>query len=149
MVGGQTLDVRNEGKTVEAPTPDEATLERIHRLKTAALIRGACVAGAIVGGADREVRAAAERYGERLGLAFQVVDDILDVECSTAELGKTAGKDAAQGKLTYPRLYGLDGAKRRARALVEEAAAAARELPESPPRALLIELAEFVRDRRK
>jgi geranylgeranyl diphosphate synthase type II len=149
MVGGQVLDIRSEGKTRVPPSRDGATLEAIHRRKTAALIRGASRAGALAGGAGPAELAAATRYGEALGLAFQVVDDILDVECTSEELGKTAGKDAAAGKLTYPALYGLDEAKRRARALVDEAQAALEELPPSDARERLRELAILVRDRRK
>ena len=148
MVGGQVLDVRNEGKTPERPTPDKATLERIHRWKTAALIRGAARAGALLAGADP---APLTRYGEALGLAFQVVDDILDVEQTTEVLGKTAGKDAAAGKLTYPKLYGLDAAKAEARRLVDEAkgALAAAPAASEDARELLLELADLVRDRKK
>jgi geranylgeranyl diphosphate synthase type II len=148
MVGGQVLDVRNEGKTPERPTPDKETLARIHRWKTGALIRGASRAGALLAGADA---GPLTRYGEALGLAFQVVDDVLDVTATTEELGKTAGKDAAAGKLTYPALYGLDAAKAEARRLVDEAKAA---LPPGTgksegARALLLELADLVRDRKK
>ena len=149
MVGGQVLDIRGEGKTKEKPRRDGATLERIHLWKTAALIRGACLCGAIAGGGGPRARAAAERYGEDVGLAFQVVDDILDVECTTEELGKTAGKDAAAGKLTYPGLYGLDEAKRHARTLVDRAIAALTDLPDSAAKGLLRERAVMVRDRRK
>jgi geranylgeranyl diphosphate synthase type II len=149
MVGGQVLDIRGEGKTPLAPTRDEATLERIHRWKTAALLRGACRAGAILAGAGATGLDAATRYGEALGLAFQVVDDILDVECTTEELGKTAGKDAAAGKLTYPALLGLDAAKARAKRLIDDAIAALEALPETPARGLLRDMAALVRDRRK
>jgi geranylgeranyl diphosphate synthase type II len=103
MVGGQVADVEAGGRAVDA-----ATLEYIHRSKTAALIRGSIVAGAIAGGAaDADV----ERlrvFGENIGWAFQVVDDILDVSESSAALGKTAGKDKAQQKATYPALYGIE-----------------------------------------
>jgi geranylgeranyl diphosphate synthase type II len=103
MVGGQVADVEAEGKAVAA-----ATLEYIHRSKTAALIRGSVVAGAIAGGAlDKDVERL-RRFGDNIGWAFQVVDDILDVEESSAALGKTAGKDQAQHKATYPALYGLE-----------------------------------------
>jgi len=103
MVGGQVADVEAEGKPVSA-----ATLEYIHRSKTAALIRGSIVAGAIAGGAaDADVERL-RRFGDNIGWAFQVVDDLLDVEESSAALGKTAGKDQAQKKATYPALYGLD-----------------------------------------
>ncbi|HEX5426259.1 MAG TPA: farnesyl diphosphate synthase [Candidatus Acidoferrales bacterium] len=103
MVGGQVADIEAERKTV-----DEAGLEYIHRSKTAALICGSVVAGAISGGAtDHEVERLA-RFGENIGWAFQVVDDILDVEESSESLGKTAGKDQTQQKATYPALYGLE-----------------------------------------
>ncbi len=103
MVGGQVADVEAGGKPVGA-----ATLEYIHRSKTAALIRGSIVAGAISGGApDAEVERL-RKFGDLIGWAFQVVDDILDVEESSASLGKTAGKDQEQQKATYPALYGLE-----------------------------------------
>lgn len=103
MVGGQVADVEAERRAVDA-----AGLEYIHRSKTAALIRGSVVAGAIAGGArDQDVESLA-RFGENIGWAFQVVDDILDVEESSESLGKTAGKDEAQQKATYPALYGLE-----------------------------------------
>ena len=103
MVGGQVADVEAEGKT-----PDAATLEYIHRSKTAALIRGSVAAGAIVGGAPQDDVERLGRFGENIGWAFQVVDDILDVSESSAALGKTAGKDQARRKATYPALYGIE-----------------------------------------
>lgn len=103
MVGGQVADVEAGGNPVDA-----AMLEYIHRSKTAALIRGSVVAGAIAGGAGSEDLAGLRRFGENIGWAFQVVDDILDVEEPSAALGKTAGKDQAQQKATYPALYGLE-----------------------------------------
>ena len=103
MVGGQVADVEAGGKAIDA-----ATLEYIHRSKTAALIRGAIVAGAIAGGAPDTDVERLRRFGDLIGWAFQVVDDILDVEESSAALGKTAGKDQEQHKATYPALYGLD-----------------------------------------
>jgi geranylgeranyl diphosphate synthase, type II len=103
MVGGQVADVEAEGKPIDA-----ATLEYIHRSKTAALIRGSIAAGAIAGGAaDADVERL-RRFGDTIGWAFQVVDDLLDVEESSAALGKTAGKDQAQKKATYPALYGIE-----------------------------------------
>jgi geranylgeranyl diphosphate synthase type II len=102
MVGGQVADVEAGGNPVNAET-----LEYIHRSKTAALIRGSIVAGAIAGGARPEDIERLRQFGENIGWAFQVVDDILDVEESSASLGKTAGKDQAQHKATYPSLYGL------------------------------------------
>jgi geranylgeranyl diphosphate synthase type II len=103
MVGGQVADVEAGGKPVDA-----ATLEYIHRSKTAALIRGSIVAGAIAGGAPDADVERLRRFGDSIGWAFQVVDDILDVEESSAALGKTAGKDQEQQKATYPALYGLE-----------------------------------------
>jgi geranylgeranyl diphosphate synthase, type II len=103
MVGGQVADLEGERKAVDA-----AGLEYIHRSKTAALIRSSIVAGAIAGGAHDEDVERVRRFGENIGWAFQVVDDILDVEESSAALGKTAGKDQAQQKATYPALYGLE-----------------------------------------
>lgn len=103
MVGGQVADLEAGGKPVDA-----ATLEYIHRSKTAALIRGSIVAGAIAGGAEFEDVQRFRRFGDRIGWVFQVVDDILDVEESSVSLGKTAGKDQAQQKATYPALYGLE-----------------------------------------
>jgi geranylgeranyl diphosphate synthase, type II len=103
MVGGQVADVEAGGKAV---TPE--ALEYIHRAKTAAMIRASIVAGAIAGGAEDKDVERLRRFGALIGWAFQVVDDILDVEESSAALGKTAGKDQAQQKATYPALYGLE-----------------------------------------
>ena len=102
MIGGQVADLEAERKT-----PDVGTLEYIHRSKTAALIRASIVAGGIAGGATNEDVERLKCFGENIGWAFQVVDDILDVEESSAVLGKTAGKDQAQQKATYPALYGI------------------------------------------
>jgi geranylgeranyl diphosphate synthase, type II len=103
MVGGQVADVEAEGKSVGA-----AALEYIHRSKTAALIRASIVAGAIAGGAANGDVERLRRFGDNIGWAFQVVDDLLDVEESSVALGKTAGKDQAQKKATYPALYGIE-----------------------------------------
>jgi geranylgeranyl diphosphate synthase type II len=102
MVGGQVADLENEGQRT---TPE--TLEYIHRSKTAALIRASVTTGAISAGAGISDVARLRRFGETIGWAFQVTDDILDVEESSAALGKTAGKDIAQQKATYPAVYGL------------------------------------------
>ena len=134
-------DLEAEGKPVDA-----ATLEYIHRSKTAALIRGSIVAGAIAGGARAEDVERLRRFGDNIGWAFQVVDDILDVEESSAALGKTAGKDQAQQKATYPALYGLE--KSRAIAADLEAKAL-KELDAYGERAArLRQLAEFLVARR-
>jgi geranylgeranyl diphosphate synthase, type II len=103
MVGGQVADVEAGGNPVAPPM-----LEYIHKSKTAALIRGSIVGGAIAGGASRSDTDHLRQFAENIGWAFQVVDDILDVEESSTALGKTAGKDQAQQKATYPALYGLE-----------------------------------------
>ena len=106
MCGGQQLDMDAGGKTLTL-----VEMQKVHALKTGALIKAAIRLPAIVADADREARAALDAFADDLGLAFQIQDDILDVEASTAQLGKSAGKDAAQAKATYPALLGLDGAK--------------------------------------
>jgi geranylgeranyl diphosphate synthase type II len=103
MVGGQVADLEAEGKPV-----GPEMLEYIHRSKTAALIRASITAGALCTGAPSEDVARLRRFGETIGWAFQVTDDILDVEESSAALGKTAGKDIAQQKATYPSVFGLE-----------------------------------------
>jgi len=102
MVGGQVADLEAGGKPVSGEM-----LEYIHRSKTAALIRAAIASGALCAGASAEDVGGLRRFGESIGWAFQVTDDILDVEESSAALGKTAGKDLAQQKATYPAVYGL------------------------------------------
>jgi geranylgeranyl diphosphate synthase type II len=102
MVGGQVADLESEGKRVEPQT-----LEYIHRSKTAALIRASVSTGAISAGAGIADVARLRKFGETIGWAFQVTDDILDVEESSAALGKTAGKDVAQQKATYPAVFGV------------------------------------------
>ncbi len=102
MIGGQVLDLEGEGRT-----PTAELLEGIHRAKTGALLRASIRMGAILAEASDAELDALSRFGEHLGLAFQIVDDILDVEQSSEALGKTAGKDAAQQKITFPAVYGL------------------------------------------
>jgi geranylgeranyl diphosphate synthase type II len=109
MIGGQVTDIEGERR---APTAE--LLNSIHRAKTGALLRASVRMGGICGGADAAQKDALSRYGEHVGLAFQIVDDILDVEESSEALGKTAGKDAAQGKITFPAVYGLDESRRMA-----------------------------------
>jgi geranylgeranyl diphosphate synthase type II len=103
MVGGQVADLEAEGKKIEPQM-----LEYIHRSKTAALIRASVISGALCAGASPEDVSRLRRFGETIGWAFQVTDDILDVEESSAALGKTAGKDIAQQKATYPAVFGLE-----------------------------------------
>lgn len=103
MIGGQVADIEGER---QPPTPE--LLESIHRAKTGALLKASVRMGGICAGADAWQLDALSQYGEHVGLAFQIVDDILDVEESTEALGKTAGKDAAQGKITFPAVYGIE-----------------------------------------
>lgn len=116
MVGGQALDVASEGKAV-----DFATLRTIHRCKTGALITASVQAGAIIGGADDRQYAALTCYGEAIGLAFQIYDDLLNVEGTTEELGKAAGSDADRDKATYPAFFGVEGTKAKAQEAVAKA----------------------------
>jgi len=141
MIGGQVADLEAEGKP-----SDTGMLEYIHRSKTAALIRASIVAGAIAGGAERADLSRLMNFGENIGWAFQVVDDILDVEESSAALGKTAGKDQAQKKATYPALHGLEVSRDIAVDLEKKALS---ELEFYGPRAAnLRELAQFLVARR-
>jgi geranylgeranyl diphosphate synthase type II len=121
MVGGQAVDLSAVGS---ASSFDAESLQDMHARKTGALIRAAATTGAIMAGGDEDVIGAVEEYGRQLGLAFQIVDDILDVEGQPQHLGKTAGKDAKAGKPTYPALYGLEVSKRLAADRHESALAA-------------------------
>src|SRR5437867_8918648 len=137
MVGGQVADLEAEGKSV-----GREMLEYIHRSKTAALICAAVVSGAVCAGAGKEDAARLRRFGEAIGLLFQVTDDILDVEESSAALGKTAGKDTAQKKATYPAVFGLERSHQIANDLATKAIA---ELAPYLDRAVLLrEIAEFL-----
>lgn len=116
MVGGQVLDLQWEGASRQASVDDDlARLQDVHARKTGALIRAATGAGAVMAGATPEQAAAVDAYATELGLCFQIVDDVLDVEGDAASLGKHAGKDEAAGKLTYPALFGVEGSRARAR----------------------------------
>jgi geranylgeranyl diphosphate synthase type II len=114
MVGGQVVDVESEGKEVDLPT-----LQYIHTHKTGAMILASVHVGAKLGGVKGESLKAFTRYGERVGLAFQIADDILDVEGKASLLGKQTGSDLSKKKATYPSLLGVEESKRRARELVE------------------------------
>ncbi len=103
MIGGQVHDIEGEGKT-----PTAALLESIHRAKTGALLRASVRIGAIYADASAEQLDELTRYGEHIGLAFQIIDDVLDVEQPSEALGKTAGKDAQQRKITFPAVYGIE-----------------------------------------
>jgi len=107
MAGGQALDL--EGETLDHYDLDHLRL--IHRLKTGALLRASLEIGAVLGGATPADQSALRAYGEAIGLAFQIQDDILDATATEADLGKRAGKDAGRGKITYPSLLGLEGAR--------------------------------------
>jgi geranylgeranyl diphosphate synthase type II len=116
MIGGQVVDLESEGKQV-----DEDLIDLIHRKKTGALMEAAARLGALMGGGtDEEVERVA-RFGREVGLAFQIVDDLLDVEGDPATLGKSAGKDEKAGKATYPSVHGAEKARRRAKELAEGA----------------------------
>jgi geranylgeranyl pyrophosphate synthase len=137
MVGGQVIDVQGAGQAPgHETTLDAEGLRAMHLRKTGALIRASAAAGAIMAGGAPHAVAAVDRWGAQVGLAFQIVDDVLDVEGSASELGKTAGKDAAGGKPTYPALFGLERSKAmaaecgdRARAVLEDAGLADSWLP--------------------
>lgn len=141
MCGGQQLDMDASGKTLGL---DE--LQRVHALKTGALIKAAILIPAAIAGADSDDTEALKAFADDLGLAFQIQDDILDIEASTEQLGKSAGKDAAQAKSTYPALLGLDGAKTLLTQLAERMAARLRRFDDRADR--LRELAEFAVNRR-
>ena len=118
MVGGQTLDILSQGKEIE-----KHLLEYIHSHKTGALIVASVGAGAIVGGASAREYNALKGYGEKLGLAFQIIDDLLDVQGEVRKLGKAVRKDQIQKKATYPALFGVSNSRRQADGLVQEALA--------------------------
>ncbi len=106
MIGGQVFDIEGEGQP-----PTTQLLDAIHRAKTGALLCASVRLGAIYSGASEVQLEALSRYGSHIGLAFQIVDDILDVTQSPEQLGKTPGKDLEQGKITFPAVYGLENSK--------------------------------------
>ena len=140
MVGGQALDIESEGKEVDLPT-----LQYIHTHKTGALILVSVRIGAKLGGANGELLKAFSRYGEGVGLTFQIVDDILNVEGKPDHLGKKIGSDLLRKKATYPALLGIEEARRRARELVELAIEALS--PIGPAANPLREIARFILSR--
>jgi geranylgeranyl diphosphate synthase, type II len=115
MIGGQVVDLE-----AEHLKPDLTTLEYIHRAKTAALITASVVSGGIFAGATADDISRLRTYGQSIGLAFQIVDDVLDLTQTSEQLGKTAGKDAAAEKTTYPALFGIEESIRKADALIEK-----------------------------
>ena len=141
MVGGQMIDLEAETKTLNL-----REITQLQQLKTGALIGFACEAGAILGRAPAEARKALRAYADTLGLAFQIADDLLDVEGSVEETGKAVGKDANAGKATFVSLLGVDGARKKANTLVDQAVS---HLSSFDDRADLLRLtARFVVDRR-
>ncbi len=141
MAGGQALDL-----AAEKNAPGEAGIVLLQAMKTGALIRFACEAGAIVAGADAEARSLLRRYGETVGLAFQLADDLLDLTADAETMGKATGKDVARGKGTLVALKGQDWAERRLNELVAEAEALL--APFGERAGILVETARFVANRR-
>jgi geranylgeranyl diphosphate synthase, type II len=118
MIGGQVMDIEGEGQK-----PTSELVEAIHRSKTGALITVSIVAGGLIGGATADEVAHLRRFGQKAGLAFQIVDDILDVTQSSEELGKTAGKDTATEKATWPAVFGIESSRETAAELLRDALA--------------------------
>jgi geranylgeranyl diphosphate synthase, type II len=142
MVGGQVVDMESEGKSdIDLPT-----VQYIHTHKTGALIKASVKAGALLGGADEAALASLTRYGEVVGLAFQIADDILDIEGTTDQIGKDAGSDEARGKATYPALVGLAESKKRAAELVKMALDALADFDDKAEP--LREIARYIVDRK-
>lgn len=140
MVGGQAVDMASENLTLTIEQ-----LEALHARKTGALILASCQLAGIAAHAGESTSLSLERYGKRIGLAFQIQDDVLDQIADTATLGKTAGKDLAQHKSTFPSLLGLDHAKRRADALFDEARDDARNVSKTSE--ALVWLADYIQQR--
>lgn len=140
LVGGQVVDLESEGKEV-----DLETLEYIHLHKTGALLKACVICGALIGGADEELIKALRIYARGIGLAFQIIDDILDVTSSSEVLGKTAGKDLVADKTTYPKLLGLDESRKRANQLIIEAKGVLE--PWKDKAAPLLALADYITNR--
>ena len=140
LVGGQVVDLECEGRQV-----DLETLEYIHLNKTGALLKACVTCGALIGGASEELLIGLETYAKGIGLAFQIIDDILDVTASSDVLGKTAGKDLIADKTTYPKLLGLDESRRRADELVSEAKNSLK--PWESKALPLLALADFITNR--
>ena len=140
MLGGQVVDIESEGKPC-----DLATVDYIHLHKTSALIEASLELGAVLAGANAAQRAVYRDYGRAIGLAFQIVDDVLDIESSTEQLGKDVGSDIENQKATYPAVVGLDESKKRARLLVAQAVELTGRM--GPRGAVLADLARFIVER--
>ena len=141
MIGGQVIDMENETRN----DVDEANLRNMYRHKTGQLIAVSCMMGCICAGADEAKIQAAAEYGFRLGLAFQIVDDILDVTSTTEELGKPVGSDEEENKTTFVRLYGVEKAQEKANAVTDEALA---HLEKFGNDSFLVELTEMLLKRK-
>ena len=147
MVGGQMLDLAAEGRFGKNDTPQgEKDVLTLQAMKTGAILKFCCTAGAILGNAPQAKRDAVNRYGQVIGQAFQIADDLLDVEGDAATLGKAAGKDAAHGKATLVDLLGIAGARARLAQLVKDAESAL--APFGADAAILKDAARFVAERR-
>jgi len=144
MVGGQALDLEGEARTRSGEPVGMAELQLIHRLKTGALLRASLELGAIAAGAEPAARAALRAAGEALGLAFQIQDDILDATSTEEAMGKRVGKDEGRGKITYPLLLGLTGARKALQEATERAQCLLQSLPN--PRSLTA-LATYLAER--
>ena len=142
MIGGQVADLEAESEA----SPSEALVSKIHESKTGRLIRAALAVGGLLSFASDEDLERLDAYGRAVGLAFQIKDDLLDVEADAATLGKAAGKDAAAGKATFPGVWGVGRSREMLQEKVEEAVASARGLPNAGGR--LEDLAKFVGERR-
>jgi geranylgeranyl diphosphate synthase type II len=140
MLGGQVVDIESEGKPSDLPT-----VQYIHSHKTSALIEASLELGAVLAGADEVRRGLYRDYGRAIGLAFQIVDDILDIESSTEELGKDVGSDVENQKATWPAVAGLEASKAEARRLVDEAVHLCSCMGPRGP--VLAELARFIVER--
>jgi geranylgeranyl diphosphate synthase type II len=142
MVGGQFLDLTHEGKDV-----DYAMLREIHSRKTGALITASVQTGAVLGGSTAAQFQALSRYGTQIGLAFQIIDDLLNVEGTPEQLGKAAGSDAARNKATYPALFGVAQTREKAEEAVQEALVALGSFDDRA--AMLRELARYIISRKR
>jgi len=142
LVGGQVLDLESEGKEL-----DLAQVEMIDRWKTGALLSAACRMGGIVAGGSEENLHALQKYGRLVGIAFQIIDDLLDIESTSARLGKATGKDMRRKKQTFPAAMGRKEARKRAESLAADAKAAIAPLGERV--ALLLRMADYIVERKK
>jgi geranylgeranyl diphosphate synthase, type II len=141
LVGGQVVDLESEGKDISVET-----LTYIHNHKTGALLEACVICGAVLAGATEAEIAKLSQFAQKIGLAFQIIDDILDITATQAELGKTAGKDLQAQKATYPKLWGLEESKRQADKLVTDAKSI---LAEFGDRAIPLQaLADYITDRK-